>query len=342
MRQNDGSNLCVVARQTPPQQQCLHAQGMLGGALGTRAVSSDELHGDGVATVPGDFLVQNLFDGGLWSGMPLAQAGDGRYGFLRMQRRHLHPAHIAFAVDASLTGSPLVVAGIALLADQNPMEWNAKWTATLQARWAEDALLATALYPTGRKNDDWSCPLRAAAFWGSADEKFAPLMPHPPLMSLLYDRPSHPFIAARSLAPDLVAYATTNGACFYSTPIGVPVGDAQHPCGLQGMLSALNAGTASMSRVVDPFEGRCMSILDAPDAGGTLRSGETLPKRNSRCAALHRLTPFQMRVRGDAGRIAPKDRTTRDEGGDCHMGRALLWPIAERDKVRIDAFGASR
>jgi hypothetical protein len=52
--------------------------------------------------------------------------------------------------------------------------------------------------------------------------------------------------------------------------------------------------------------------------------------------ALHRVSPFLMRTRGDAGTIRRSAKlTTRSEGGDCHMGRALLGSSTTQDRVHL-------
>ena len=355
MQEDDASNLCSAVKQkksTTATTTCLHPQGLLGGGKPSRSVSSDEFHGkEGIPTTESDFSVQELLLGGaLWGGATV-QARD-QYGFLRMRRRDLHPAHIIFAIDDSLTGSPLVIKGFSLLADANvasnlfQQQTTTAWVNTLSENWKKDATLAATAYPQllkhKLKNNDWSCPLRNMAFWsGGKNNNNGPLSPHPPLMAVLYPdlKGAHPFIAARSLNDDLMPYGTTNGACFYplfsKTVNGVDNTDTQNPCGLRGMLSNLvRPSLSSRSRSMVIEKERCDLILDNGKA--TLRSGENIESTsNPPCGVLHRLSPFQMRVKGDGGKITPlaDGRTTRDKGGDCHMGRALIWPIANRNAV---------
>jgi hypothetical protein len=361
---------------------CAHRQGLLGhhdSASAPRTITFEELHGAGGVTTPtGALLVQELLGGqeesaagtpsaegnGLWAGRTLLQerppGSSAQFAFLRMPRHRLHPAHIAVAHAVDSTGAPLVVARVSLLhtrSDASPP--SAQWPLTLGAEWRTDAALLARLYPqllqqrppptTAEEEGDWSCPLRAAAFWGGRQsERFAPMVPSPVLAHALYGLGgAHPLLRARSAFPFLRAYRTTNGACFYEEhPTGgqsllrqIPIADAANQCGLRGMLRLLESGESALSRVVDRFTDRCNGIIDTPDLGGPLRSGEslpsTLPDTTTTCGVLHRLSPFLMRTRGDAGTVAARTlapRTTRDEGGDCHMGRALLSPAPLSDR----------
>ena len=234
---------------------------------------------------------------------------------------------------------------------QTDLDSSLSWINTLSDNLKTDANTAAKLYPQllhqKLKNEDWSCPLRTMAFWGGEKKNGGggPLSPHPPLMAVLYPdlNGAHPFISARTLnnEEDLLPYGTTNGACFYPMQTNNNDGaydavdntDTQNPCGLRGMLSNLVNAQASISMVIE--KERCNQILDNGKA--LLRSGELLESinPNKKCGVLHRLSPFQMRIKGDGGKITPlaDGRTTRDKGGDCHMGRALIWPVANRDEV---------
>ena len=361
MQATDESNLCSIVRSgsRASSSSCQHNQDMFGGALNRRPITSDELHGDGVPTTQADFLIQGMYDAEnslLWAGQTLAQASlsspstTPKYAFLRMPREYLHPAHIAFAHNLALTGQPLVIAGILLL-DGKPFPPSASdmsWIASMHQDWAADAATAGALYPqlsssyAGGSAVDWSCPLRAVAFWGAKSASFSPLIPHPPFAALLYKDlgGAHPLIRIKSLADYLSSYSTTNGACFYETSkaiVQIDVLDTRNPCGLYGSLtSLLNNGNLMLSTVMNSFADRCNRILDTPDIPATLRSGEetTASTTMAACGALHRLTPFKMRIKGDAALVYPSSAlTTRDEGGDCHMGRMLVRSISDRLEV---------
>ena len=275
--------------------------------------------------------------------------------------------------SASRSGAPLLVARVALLPYASGASGasgaaafpaaavvSPSWPAGLADAWAADAAWIAALYPSApqgqtsaappqaaAQEEDWRCPLRVAAFWGGRSATFAPVVPAPPRAARLYPGlgGAHLLIAARRVRDALAPYQTSNGGCFYDTTASprasVPVGDPTHPCGLQGLLRNLQGGYDAPSRVVDPFSARCNAVIDTPDLGAPLRSGETLAPQaplqaaQTQCGVLHRLTPFRLRTRGDAGAVVARadGTTTRSEGGDCHMGRALLAPLARRTEL---------
>lgn len=363
MDENDPSNLCAHARAAPRAAayvtQCLHTQGLLGDPSLARTVTAEELHSPtGVNTRLEDFLIQDLYgvDGrgnGLWAGRTLQQervTGLERYAFLRIDRARPQPAHIAFTTaDDAYTGAPLVVAGLSLLRggtasmSSRPIDWVPR----LLQKDPQDIAWLAELYPqlaTPRLDvwaDDWTCPLRVVAFWGGASDVFAPVVPAPILAQALYGMGgAHPLIRSRRARDALRPYVTTNGACYYladAPPIAIDVDtDATNPCGLHGMVRLLMSGAYAPSIILTPDSAAETVLLDTPDLGATLRSGETLPGGSPRVGALQRVSPFLMRTRGDAGTIRRSATlTTRSEGGDCHMGRALLGSSATQDRAHL-------
>ena len=349
MDADDASNLCAQAQKpVPASTQCLQPQGLFADGAPSRTVSRDELHGaGGVATTPADFLVQDMYaasgsGNGLWAGRTLQQeriTGLERYAFLRMDRMRMHPAHIAF-VHSDGTGAPLVVAQVALRTQMPGVMLPQAWPLARDAETAADAQwLAGGLYGGGRSvAGDWTCPLRAAAFWGGNSTAFAPVVPSPTRAAVLFPGlgGAHPLVRSRTARDALVAYVTTQGACFYERGraldgVAVDIADPMHPCGLQGILRALQTGGWVPSQIMS-VQPPCATRIDVPDVSATLRSSEPLDGiASAPCAALPRLTPFVLRTRGDQGRITPRaGLTTRSEGGDCHMGRALRYAYADR------------
>ena len=362
MDETDPSNLCASARSAKSaaayEPQCLHTQGLLGDPTLARTVSAAELHSPlGVPTRPADFLVQDLYgaDGqgnGLWAGRTLQQeraTGLERYAFLRMDRSKLHPAHIAFATaDDTHTGAPLLVSGLSLKLKGVAIKSDLQWVTGLQDAIRQDAAWVSNLYPqlnaaptnptNGTQNADWTCPLRVAAFWGGVSSTFAPVVPSPILAKTLYGLGgAHPLIRSRRARDALLTYVTTNGACYYqsdASPIAIDVRkDASNPCGLQGMIRLLQSGAYAPSILLTPDAKE--TIIDTPDLGATLRNDETLDGAvGGRVGALQRLSPFLIRTGGDVGVIQRSSTlSTRSEGGDCHMGRALLADISDRDHL---------
>ena len=72
-----------------------------------------------------------------------------------------------------------------------------------------------------------------------------------------------------------------------------------------------------LSTVESSFDARCGDIVDTPDTGGELRSGEAMPPapdQSPECGLLHRVRPFLSRTNGRAGAVRPmRGRTTSDE-----------------------------
>ena len=365
MQSDDESDICNYARSSALPNQCLLHQGILGGLSVSHSVTSDELHGEGVQTSSREFLIQGMYDigkNGIWSGQTTLQEADAgqTYAFLKMSRDQLHPGHIAFGLDSQKTGSPLVMKAVALLPyddDQTSFPGiDSSWISTLTSQWEEDKLLIQKLYPqlapqttTTTGIADWSCPLRAAIFWGGGYPDFSPLIPNPLLSNLLYPNMvggggAHPLIQVRSIHENLAQYQTTNGGCFYQKGTNgrtaILLSDEQNQCGLKGMLAALNkeGQYPTLSRVVNHFTERCNDIMDTPDLNAQLRSGEAMPSSSSSsssCGVLHRLSPFLLATRGNAASIKRHTAglTTRSEGGDCHMGRALLQKTSSRSNA---------
>jgi hypothetical protein len=174
------------------------------------------------------------------------------------------------------------------------------WVSHLGEAWARDLVGIRRLYPQLNRSavgGGWSCPYRAVAFVGGSRTDFAPIVPNPIQAGLLYNRSGvHPLIASQSVFDQLGTYETTTGACFYPVvggkiqrPVHVPDASA---CSLQGVTHTLMAQEWALSSVESSFDARCGSVIDTPDMGGTLRSGEVrAPLRLSHSAAL-RLTFF--------------------------------------------------
>jgi hypothetical protein len=300
---------------------------------------------------------EHMLSGGsvLWSGGTLFDANPyAMNGFLNMRRGDLAPAHIAFGFGED--SSTLVVRALSLLRDGYRSAQSSSWVRTLGARWAADAEAARVLYPQldARRQrpppSDWSCPFRAVAFVGGENASFAPLTPNPVEAELLYGYGgAHPLMAPTSAFERLGSYETTTGACFYPSSKDAP-GTLRHKvdgtdasaCSLAGVVATLAEvhaapspaircfatvsyfvghfylqGAWALSTVESNFDARCGDIVDAPDTGGELRSGESLPRapgQSDECGLLHRVRPFLSRTNGRAGAVRPMPRlTTSDE-----------------------------
>ena len=345
---SDESNIC---QQTDPSQDqgCSINQGLLGGYVGS-SVSTTVLHateGTGVLLqgTGGQTLVDYSSDFtqslGITLNNPLWSGGLDKGSLLSMPRNHIHPAHIAFGLDATMGSMPLKTQQIALL--PRPASWSnlpsSSWAQNLKEEWLSELGTISKLYPQLAKRQsqnaqDWSCPIRSLVFWGSSTPSFGPVTPNPVVASLLYNLSGvHPFIKPQGPYAYRADYYTTNGICYYrydasASWIQIPLSDIESPCSLRGMLSVLETETEAPVSVQENFATRCNDIIDTPDAGGPLRSGETLEPAADQvkeCGLLNRLTPALISTRADTASVARSPTlNTSSEGGDCHMGR-LAW-----------------
>ena len=334
MYATDNSNLCSRQPQTQQSGGCATQQGVLGGGYVGRTVTATEMHSAAGVTHDPSLSTQTLLspdENSLWTDTP------GSTGFLSMPRAHIHPAHIAFGLDATLSTLPLGVKAIALL-PQTASAPPSSWAKNLPLKWA--AQLNVSLYPqlsgSSEGVGDWSCPIRKLVFWGSSTPVFGPVTPNPVVAALLYNLSgAHPFIVPTGPYPRRADYYTTNGICFYrqdpSTWPQIDIGSIESPCGLRGMLYLLDSEAEAGVSVQESFAARCNDIIDTPDAGGDLQSGETIPPAEDlrpQCGLLHRLTPALVSTNGTSAPLVPsEDTTTSSEGGDCHMGRLALVPL---------------
>lgn len=184
------------------------------------------------------------------------------------------------------------------------------------------------------------------AFWTSLVDDFNPLVPSPARSARLFgkssglamnhDTRSHPsqlFEPLRTLANVF----TTNGFCFCTDPSDCMVPNNAprsskkiFACSIIGIIESLyDQEYRPGAAVLSPSS--CGAQLDWPYEAGSMRDGMKSPSRNVgvECNVLDRLPPFKYRYMPN-GRIlgARSDRTTVDEGGSCHMGRAAKMPPA--------------
>ena len=119
----DNSDLCSMARSlsTRPQPKCTFRQGILGGMQDPTIHTLDDLN-DYLHSKTGNLDIdpkllyeEELLSGNavLWGGGTLADTSwQNTYGFLRMPRSALHPAHVAFGFDQKVSnGGTLIVKG---------------------------------------------------------------------------------------------------------------------------------------------------------------------------------------------------------------------------------------
>ena len=349
--EGDWSDVCHMAKRLATKQpatSCVHPQGLFGGMSELQAYSVAELdawlHSPSGRPVAESSLYDEVLLSGtatLWGGGTLFDANPYMaHGFLRMPPADLHPAHVAFGFGPD--SATLQVRALGLRRDRVG-GGDPSWVTLLDSEWSADLEDIRRLYPQlgpPAHGTSWSCPFRVVAFVGGSHASFAPIVPNPIEAAILFNRSGvHPFIESRNVFDQLGTYETTNGACFYpandtsALRRAVDSVDAS-ACSLRGTVTALTEQEWVLSSVESNFDTRCASVIDTPDMGGRLRSGETLPASNPpspQCGLLPRVRPFLSRVAGTAGRVTSLPLTTFDDGGDCHMGRAFaLGPLVGR------------
>lgn len=217
------------------------------------------------------------------------------------------------------------------------------WLRNLPAQMRADEAAVQDLYPvynetTARSNRKWSCPLRRISFWTQVvGEVFNPVTPSPVRAQRLFGNDevrmtfgtrAHPTQAFRSLT-SLANVYTSNGFCFCKDlgDCRVSTNDLNAPCSLHQTVQSLYDKKYREVQLLLQNDTVCTRQLDWPYEGGVLRDGMPFQgigySEAEKCNVLDRLPSFQYRYM-PSGRIHrhADARTTLDEGGSCHMGRA--------------------
>lgn len=197
----------------------------------------------------------------------------------------------------------------------------------------------------------WDCPLRRISFWSKATKDFSPLVPIPgrtarifggSAVDMTHGTRSHPTQLFGSLYPWLAAVHTSNGFCFC-----VDWQDCQTSSGACSLLETVRSmydRKFRTTQLLTQTDRICTRQLDWPFVGGKMRDGSRSPARYSAwsstvdeaCNVLDRLPPFQYRYM-PSGKVYPHPdgKTTLDEGGACHMGRAARLPSQTITNTRL-------
>ena len=233
------------------------------------------------------------------------------------------------------------------------------WTLGLQDKFlAEDA--AHAAEQAYRGSSAWDCPVRRAAYYGvsmvsmvsttpstlSSSDAFAPAVPSPARARRLFggvtgNLSTHPTQTVERGGSGIGNYTTSNGFCYCpagmpsdQTQCLVPLAETSHQCSLKRTIQALQ-GEWVQSHVFTPQsigggETPCKMQFDWPYVSGRLRDGQNVsgdytwasnpPGR--RCHVMDRLKPFQYRYKSDRPAVPISGKSTTDQGGVCHTGRA--------------------
>lgn len=374
MNDEDPSNICFYGKnRISEKENCNHFQGILGGLKKPQeTVTTEHFHSErGIPLSKEEMIIQGMYgdwsdlnfenngqslSNGLWKGKTLLEEGNvnQNYAFLKMERRDMHPAHIAFSFDLTRTNNPLVVKGIRLL-PYNKKEISSAtsseiWLENLKSKWLQDIKLFESVYPikkTASGENQWSCPFRLFSFWGNpTSETFSPHIPNPLLNQIIFSelKGAHPLVQLKSIQNQVGNYKTTNGMCFYEeTNIEhLDISNTLNPCGLYKMIENLVHRKYFPSKIMNHFKFRCNLIMDYPGFEATLHNGEVSDDADylfskEKCGLLHRLTPFLARVHAQKSFLQKNKQglTTHSEGGDCHMGRAFKVKFNEKSNILL-------
>lgn len=227
-----------------------------------------------------------------------------------------------------------------------PSGGNRGWLSNLASEMRAEQPALDKLYPTSSSSSEddaqqqgrWSCPLLRYAFWSKVVQDFSPLVPSPIRAARLFGEESgrnmihgtrsHPTQLFTSLYNRLANVMTSNGFCFCVDPKDCQVlhSDAQNAdCSLLETIRSLYDQKPRRIRLLQK-NASCTQQLDWPFEEGWMRDGSPNGGINDPaqpCNVLDRLPPFQYRYR-PVGEIKPSSdgKTSLDEGGSCHMGRA--------------------
>jgi hypothetical protein len=236
--------------------------------------------------------------------------------------------YIRFKFDKYLqiTGLPLgsytSLAGAASLKSVN---WLSQW------RSSKDNVLVEKYFPL-KTCTAWDCPLRRRFFWSAQDPDFRPYYPNPLRTQKFYENVLHPTIRLGKIDNSLInkKYQTRNGFCLCYA------GDSCQPstgnCSAQETIKSL---TDFQFREAEVLHTDCNIQTDWPYTGGVMRDESSLQSKTSSCGVLNRLATFSYRYK-NSEYIANSEKTTLDEGGDCHMGRPATYSVLDASCVLLE------
>lgn len=184
-------------------------------------------------------------------------------------------------------------------------------------------------------------PVRAARLFGEDSGR-----------DMLRGTRSHPTQLFSSLYPRLANVLTSNGFCYCVDPLDCQVlhsSDAASSsnCSLLETIRSLYDQRYRRIRLLGNSSTVCKQQLDWPFEPGWMRDGSPNAGRNrdtDACNVLDRLPPFMYAYKPAGTVRKPADgRTSLDEGGSCHMGRAAgLAPAMVAGSTRVTAVNECR
>jgi hypothetical protein len=170
-----------------------------------------------------------------------------------------------------------------------------------------------------RTCSSWDCPLRRRFFWSGKGATFRPYSPSPQRNFVMYGTATHPTTISAPVQSSVFSdYKTRNGFCLLQVGLSPPASGTCSASDTINSLSDLQYRSATV------LQTSCSSQVDWPDTGGTLRDQTTLTTAVSNCGVLDRLPSFQYRYH-NSETILDNEKTTLDEGGDCHTGRPASY-----------------
>ena len=349
--QDAPTNLCSISM-NDRDRTCTHAQGMVGGGRGQTVLNHPRMsHLYGVNNYSGWSTQGGIFP----RGDPVLRGADSDdYGFVSIPGDELGATGVGFTIESLPGGLPyLRVSHLPLLKQDGYMKkWGTEdvslWALGLQDKFlAEDA--AHTAEQASRGSSAWDCPVRRAAYYGASDNSdnaFAPAIPSPGRSRRLFggvtgNLSTHPTQTVQRGGSGIGNYTTSNGFCYCpdgmpseQTQCSVPLSDSSHPCSLKRTIQALQ-GAWVQSHVFTPQaigggDSACQMQFDWPYVSGRLRDGLNVSgdytwgsnPSGGQCHIMDRLRPFQYRYKSDRPAVKVEGKSTTDQGGVCHTGRA--------------------
>lgn len=222
---------------------------------------------------------------------------------------------------------------------------NRGWLYNLESDMKSEQAEVNKLYPTSTpesgSGNKWACPLLRFAFWSRVVKDFSPLVPSPIRASSLFGQESgrnmlrgtrsHPTQMFSSLYDRLANVLTSNGFCYCVNPRDCQIDHtdtANANCTLLETIRSLYDQKYRRVRLLHRGV-PCTQQLDWPFEPGWMRDSSPnagINKAEDACNVLDRLPPFQYAYKPVGTIKKPADgKTSLDEGGSCHMGRAAGW-----------------
>lgn len=313
------------------------------------------------STVVENFLIHP--DPVIWSGKTVFDSAKYKIHekrLIRMPRKLNYPKHIVFMLNEQ---ENLRVHGVQMrdlgdLQDDTEL-FGQDWVSKFQENAESDSAFVKRLYPILREHNEssrslhWFCPLQEVAFYGRNIAGFNPLIPDPIRSDKMFTesffgekldriratsvRGVHPYHAPMEFN-DIADFVTTSGNCYYENEADLPKRiDSDNACSLEKQIEWLLSGKWEKTRFIHQ-DGNINigELIDWPKLNtGDYRNGESNEKPSvlDRQGLLRRLDPFRIKILSNYALLRNESKTTSDEGGDCHFGRATQVNSTVRNEM---------